>query len=117
MKKVEDIKQIAEEVSDNVENPKELSKIVVYVGALQSYYTQQLKPIKLRKSTEWLAIKRTQLPDGKYPSYRVTEMEWRKTQAGMRERELEYDLKSLDKILDSIKQAGYLSGQEIKLQS
>ena len=117
MEKVDSIGELSVKVKDAVDNPKELAKLCVYVGALQSHYTQQIKPLKLQKSAQWLTIKRTPLSTGKEPSDRVTEMEWRTTPAGMKEGELEFDLKSLDKILDSIKQAGYLNGQELKLQS
>ena len=109
------LKKLAKEVNDNMSNPRELGKLLMYLGAQHAWYSEQIRPIKVQKPEEWLKIKRS---DGdKLLSDRMTEMEWRTTPAGKMEQDLKFKLDGIAKLSDSIKQAGYINQQEIKNQS
>lgn len=105
---------LSKEVHDNMNNPRKLGEIYMYLGAMYAYYSDQLKPIKVMKSAEWLKIKNS--GGERLLSDRMTEMTWRTTPRGMREQELKYVLDGIANLQDAIKQAAYLNHQEIKNQ-
>lgn len=109
------LKAIAADVYDNRNLPHALGDLYMELGSLYAYYSEQLKPIKVEKATSWVKLKKS--GGEKLLSDRYTEMLWRTTPPGKREQDLKYLLTGIDKLTDSIKQAGYLNQQEIKNQS
>ena len=112
------IKLLAKEVKDNMSNPRELGKILMYLSSMYAWYSEQLRPIKVQKAEAWLKIKKSSMAsNGKLLSDRMTEMEWRTTPAGQLEQDLKYKLDGLSKLSEAIRQAGFLINQEVKNQT
>jgi len=112
--RVRELTKIAAEVYDNRDNPGVLADLFMELGAQYSYYSEQLRPIKVAKPTEWINIKNSN--GDKLLSDKYTEMKWRTTPDGQTEQDIKYKLQGIDKLCDSIKQAGYLNQQELKIQ-
>ena len=104
--------QLSGAVYKNMNNPRELGKLYMELGAMYAYYSELMKEVKMGKSQEWINLKYSE--GEKLLSDRLTEMKWRTTPPGIKEQEYKYLLDGIEKLSDSIKQAAYLNHQEIK---
>jgi hypothetical protein len=119
------IKQIEDALKNEDASPPDLAKFGTILAGYYSYYGQMLKKIHLKKPEVWLRLQDfiTDLDtDGnqylskreKPLSDKKTERTWEATEVGQKEIALEWELKRIEKMMQSINKRLYVDNVAAK---
>lgn len=111
-KKYATLTDIAKDVHDNMSVPEELANIDIEIASLYAFFSDEMKDLQIRKSKEWLQIKES--GDEKDISDAKADRLYAQRPDGVREIELKYTLRALEKLMGAIKNCSFLNRQESK---
>jgi hypothetical protein len=108
------LQEYARKIKENIESPGHLADIAVEMSADYARLSDEMMKIQLKKPIIWTKIKKEkdEIEREKYLSDNLTEQCWRTLPQGQEEIKLKYQLKGLEKMINSIKTATYIKNQE-----
>ena len=107
-----DLEQIGRDIFSNKDNPASLDETNIKLAGWYAYYSAQLIPLKLKEASFWEEHKDIKAEKPKSDTF-VRAM-WRITKDGHKMIEIEETLKTIDKIMSTLRSSIHRSTVELK---
>jgi len=107
------LKEYADLVLQNRNNPHELSDISVEMAAKCAYLSERYKPIKVAKAAYWQ--KKYEVEEGKKPlSENYMETQWEASELGLEEIRMKIEIEGLDRLIAACKSVAIEAAREAR---